>query len=206
MDGDAMAAGLARRLDHRLGRDARRPPAGAVRPTLHRAALRPRPPHRHQLAPRLRRGPRLQALLLPARQRRSQDPGDRRGLAPHPPEAAPGRWAGHAAGLRHRRLAHQAVRAARRGRRQASQPDPGAGRVQVPLRPRLGLPGPAGPTPALGDRSPCRSSRTCTSEPRMSAGWRPTTAGSSTPSWSWPPPRSSGWSSSWGPITRRSGW
>ena len=53
MDGDAMAAGLARRLDHRLGRDARRPPAGAVRRTLHRAALRPRPPHRRQLAVRL---------------------------------------------------------------------------------------------------------------------------------------------------------
>ena len=34
--GDAMAAGLARRLDHRLGRDAPRPPAGAVRRTLHR--------------------------------------------------------------------------------------------------------------------------------------------------------------------------
>ena len=28
---------------------------------------------------------RLQALLLPARQRRTQGPGDRRGLAPHPP-------------------------------------------------------------------------------------------------------------------------
>ena len=51
-----MAAGLARRLDHRLGRDARRPPAGAVRRTLHRAALCPRPPHRRQLAARLRRG------------------------------------------------------------------------------------------------------------------------------------------------------
>ena len=50
VDGDAMAAGLARRLDHRLGRDARRPPAGAVRRTLHRAALCPRPPHRRQLA------------------------------------------------------------------------------------------------------------------------------------------------------------
>ena len=49
-----------------------------------------------------------------------------------------------------------------------------------------------------GGRSPCRSSRTCTSEPRISAGWRRTTAGSSAPSWSWPPPRSSGWSSSWG--------
>ena len=51
-----MAAGLARRLDHRLGRDARRPPAGAVRRTLHRAALCPRPPHRRQLAVRLLRG------------------------------------------------------------------------------------------------------------------------------------------------------
>ena len=30
-----------------------------------------------------------------------------------------------------------------------------------------------------GGPSPCRSSRTCTSGPRMSAGWRPTTAGSS---------------------------
>ena len=29
--------------------------------TLHRAALRPRPPHRRQLAPCLRRGARLQA-------------------------------------------------------------------------------------------------------------------------------------------------
>ena len=28
---------------------------------------------------------RLQARLLPARQRRTQGPGDRRGLAPHPP-------------------------------------------------------------------------------------------------------------------------
>ena len=45
-----MAACIARRLDHRLGRDARRPPASAVRATLHRAALRPRSPHRHQLA------------------------------------------------------------------------------------------------------------------------------------------------------------
>ena len=52
MDGDAMAVGIARRLDHRLGRNARRPPAGAVRRTLHRAALRPRPPHRRQLAGR----------------------------------------------------------------------------------------------------------------------------------------------------------
>ena len=57
-----MAAGLARRLDHRLGRDARRPPAGAVRRTLHRAALRPRPPHRRQLAVRVRRGATTSAI------------------------------------------------------------------------------------------------------------------------------------------------
>ena len=57
-----------------------------------------------------------------------------------------------------------------------------------------------------GERSPCRSSRTCTSGPRISAGWRHTTAGSSAPSWSWPPPRLSGWSSSWARTTRRSGW
>ena len=91
----------------------------------------------------------------------------------------------------------------------------GVASITTPLRDR---PGPRSSTatsgsvlPAWsdtrsGERSPCRSSRTCTSEPKMSAGWRPTTAGSSTPSWSWPPPRSSGWSSSWGPNTRRSGW
>ena len=81
VDGDALAADLARRLDHRLGRDARRPPAGAVRRTLHRAALCPRLPHRRQLAVPAARA-RLQARLLPARQRRTQGPGDRRGLAP----------------------------------------------------------------------------------------------------------------------------
>ena len=74
-----------------------------------------------------------------------------------PPEAAPGRWAGHTAGLRHRRLAHQAVRAPRRGRWQASQPHSGTGRVPVPLRPRLGLSGPPGPTLALGSDCPADS-------------------------------------------------
>ena len=59
-----------------------------------------------------------------------------------------------AVGLRHRRLAHPAVRAPRRGRRQASQPHSGTGRVPVPLRPRLGLSGPPGPTPALGSDRP----------------------------------------------------
>ena len=80
-------------------------------------------------------------------------------------------------------------------------------------------PGPAGPFlyghvwvgwPAWsdtrsGERSPCRPlalvhpSQRC----RLDGGllrWQ------FQPSWSWPPPRSSGWSSSWGPITRRSGW
>ena len=75
-----MAACIARRLDHRLGRDARRPPASAVRATLHRAALRPRSPHRHQLAARLRHRARLQTLLLPARQRGTQDPAIARAL------------------------------------------------------------------------------------------------------------------------------
>src|SRR5438309_86374 len=42
VEGDAMVAGLGRRRDHRPGRDARRPPAGPDRPTLHGAALRPR--------------------------------------------------------------------------------------------------------------------------------------------------------------------
>jgi hypothetical protein len=66
----------------------------------------------------------------------------------------PGRGAGRAAGLRHRRLPHQAVWPADRGRRQASQPHPGAGRVPVPPRPRLGLLGPTGPTPDLGGDRP----------------------------------------------------
>ena len=66
--------------------------------------------------------------------------------------AAPGRWAGHAAGLRHRRLAHQAVRAARRGRR-SHNPTPG------PAGPRSstatsGSSGPPGPTLALGSHRP----------------------------------------------------
>ena len=62
---------------------------------------------------RLRHGVRLQTLLLPARQRGTQDPSDRQSLAPHPPQATPRRWCGYAVGLRHRRLPHQAVRAAR---------------------------------------------------------------------------------------------
>jgi hypothetical protein len=45
VDKDAMAAGTARRPDHRPGPDARRPSAGPVRPTLHRPALRLWPAH-----------------------------------------------------------------------------------------------------------------------------------------------------------------
>ena len=205
MDGDAMAAGLARRLDHRLGRDARRPPAGAVRRTLHRAALCPRPPHRRQLAGAVARGATTSAITT------CSAASDAR------PWRSPGSCS--ASSL-------SGSRAMGRARRWSSpsttRPPSGTGRtsralasITTPLRDR---PGPRSSTatsgsvwPAWsdtrsGERSPCRSSRTCTSEPKMSAGWRPTTAGSSTPSWSWPPPRSSGWSSSWGPITRRSGW
>ena len=117
-------------------------------------------------------------------------------------------------------------RAMGRARRWSSpsttRPPSGTGRTsRAPASittPPRGRPGPSSSTATSGSvwlawsdtrsggPSPCRSSRTCTSGPRMSAGWRPTTAGSSRPSWSWPPPRSSGWSSSWGPITRRSGW
>src|SRR5262245_38685858 len=77
--------------------------------------------------------------------------GDRRRPGPHPHGSAPARSQGRTAGLRHRRLAHQAVWAQGGGGRPASQPHPGAGRVPVPLRPRLGLPGPAGPPSAVGD-------------------------------------------------------
>ena len=76
----AMAACIACCLNHRLGRDARRSPAGAVRATLHRAALRPRSPHRHQLAARLRHGARLQTRLRPARQRGRKTPAIARAL------------------------------------------------------------------------------------------------------------------------------
>jgi hypothetical protein len=57
-----------------------------------------------------------------------------------------------------------------------------------------------------GTRSPCPSSCKRTSGPTTSAGWRPSTAGSFAPSWNWPPRRSSGWSSSCGTTTHRSGW
>ena len=149
--GDAMAAGVDPRLDHHLGRGARRPPAGAVRQALRWLALRPRPPHRHQLAPRLRRRAGLQTLLLPPRQRRTQDHGDRRRIAPDPSEPAPRPVRRRASGLRPRRLPHQAVRAAHRGGGQAPQSDSRASRVAVPLRPRLGLPRPSGAAPELGD-------------------------------------------------------
>ena len=145
-----MAAGLARRLDHRLGRDARRPPAGAVRRLctglLLPAAAAPSPVGWRCGAAR------LQALLLPARQRRTQGPGDRR-VCSASSLSGSRRWAGHAAGLRHRRLAHQAVRAALEGAGSITTPLR-TGRVPVPLRPRLGLSGPPGPTLALGSDRP----------------------------------------------------
>ena len=117
----------------------------------------------------------------------------------------PGDGAGHAVGLRHRRLAHQAVRAARRGRGKHHNPTPGTGRVRVPRRPRLGLSGPPGPTLALGSDRP--ADRLALVIRAKDVGWMAAYYGwQFHTSWSWPPPRSSGWSSSWGPITRRSGW
>ena len=198
-------------LDHRLGRDARRPPAGAVRRTLHRAALCPRPPHRRQLglAP-VARG-RLQARSRPS------------GASDARPWRSPGSCS--ASSL-------SGSRAMGRARRWSSpsttRPPSGtgpacSGRGKHPHP----TPGPAGSPFVLDGHvwvclarlvrdSPWGAialpilSGICTSEPKMSAGWRPTTAGSSTPSWSWPPPRSSGWSSSWGPdhppIWVVSGW
>ena len=117
----------------------------------------------------------------------------------------------------------QAMVRVRRWSSPSTTPPPsGTGRTlralaSITTRPQ-GRPGPSSSTATSGSvwpgwsdirsggRSPCRSSRTCISEPKMSAGWRPTTAGSSTRSWNWPPPRSSGWSSSWGRIARQSGW
>ena len=105
MDGDAMAAGLARRLDHRLGRDARRPPAGGF-VALCTGLLFAR--GRRTVASWLRgcaRGA-IQAYSTcsaasDARPWRSPGSCSASSLS------GSGRWAGHAAGLRHRRLAHK---------------------------------------------------------------------------------------------------
>ena len=200
-----MAAGLARRLDHRLGRDARRPPAGAVRRTLHRAALRPRPPHRRQLAAPVRAGATTSAITT------CSAASDAR------PWRSPERCS--ASSLSGSRAT---VRARRWSSASTTRPPSGTGRTsKVPASITTQPRGPPGRNSSMatsgsawlgwsdtrsGERSPCRSSRTCTSGPRISAGWRRTTAGSSAPSWSWPPPRLSGWSSSWARTTRRSGW
>ena len=84
MDGDAMAAGLARRLDLHLRQDAQRPPAGAVRRALRRAVL----PHGHRtvaswLAP-VGAG-RGSSAITACSAASTQGPGDRRVLLPHPP-------------------------------------------------------------------------------------------------------------------------
>ena len=185
---------------HRPGTGTRRPPAGAVRESSgpgcsSPAAAAPAPVWLRGCGA----GRDFPAYLLPARQRRSQDPGPRRGAAPHPPGATPGR------GPRTRRWSSPST----------TRPPSGMGRRSRPRQAsrRRGRPGPSSSTAMSGyylarlvrhrpgERSACRSSRTCTSGPRMSAGWRPTTAGSSAPSWSWPPPKSSGWCSSGGPST-----
>ena len=188
-----------------LAGDARRPPAGAVRRTLHRAALCPRPPHRRQLAVPLlvrldykrdyyllgsvgRKALAIAGVLLRILLKRLPGDGPGTPLVFAIDDSPTKRYGPHVEGA---------------GKHHNPTPGPAGSPSSTATS---GSVWPAWSDTRSGERSPCRSSRTCTSEPKMSAGWRPTTAGSSTPSWSWPPPRSSGWSSSWGPITRRSGW
>ena len=130
--------------------------------------VRTRPPHGHQLAARLRRRRRLQALLLPARQRRPQVPADRCGLAPHPDEAASGRVPAPlvfaiddspTSGTGHTSRAPASITIPPRGRPGPSSSTATSGSVW-----------PVWSATRSGGPSPCRSSRTCTSGPRMSAG------------------------------------
>ena len=128
---------------------------------------------------------RLQAAnLLPARQRRTQGPGDRRGAC-----SASSLSGSRAMGRARRWSSPSTTRPpsgtgrTSRATRQASQPHSGTGRVPVPLRPRLGLSGPPGPTLALGSDRPADPLALVHPSQRCQAGWRPTTAGSSTPSW-----------------------
>ena len=173
-----MAAGLARRLDHRLGRDARRPPAGAVRP-LCTGLLFAR--GRRTVASWLRGCPRDATTSAITTCSAASDARPR----PSPGSCSASSLSGS--------------RAMRRARRWSSpsttRPPSGTGRTsRAPASITTPLPDQPGPRsstatsgslwPAWSDtrsggRSPCRSSRTCTSEPKMSAGWRPTTAGSS---------------------------
>ena len=74
---------------------------------------------------RLRRRAGLQTLLLPPGQRRTQDHGDRRRIAPDPSESAPRPVRRHASGLRPRRLPHQAVRPHIEGAGKHHNPTPG---------------------------------------------------------------------------------
>ena len=148
-----MAAGLARRLDHRLGRDARRPPAGAVRRTLHRAALCPRPPHRRQLAAPVAQGATTSAITTcsaasDARPWRSPGSCSASSLSGSRAMGRARRWSSPST----TRPPSGTGRTSRAW--QASQPHSGTGRVPVPLRPRLGLSGPPGPTLALGSDRP----------------------------------------------------
>ena len=149
--------------------------------------------HRHQLAVAAAAWATTNAITTACSQRGTQDPSDRQSLAPHPPQATPRPW-WYGVGLRHRRLPTKRYGPHVEAAGKHHNLDPRAGRVQVPLRPRLAsAPALWVRTPASWGRSPCRSSRNCISEPRMSAGWRlQTTGGKATRSWNWPPPRSSG--------------
>ena len=176
---------FSRRLDHRFGWD-----CDACQQVLFfssgcslLAAAAPSPVGAHGT------GATTSAIIL-ARQRRSK--WHRRGLAPLFLSGSR-RSAGHAAGLRHRRLAHQ--RYGPQSGRQHHNPTPGPagspflyGHVWVCLARLV--------RHRSGERSPCRSSRT------VHPGQRYRLDGGllrlAVPhQWSWPPPRSSGWSSSW---------
>ena len=177
------------------GRDARRSPAGAVRRTLHRAALCPRPPHRSQIWLRLwpgrdykrhyyllgsvgRKALAIAGVLLRIPLKRLPGDGPGTPLVFAIDDSPTKRYGPHV-----------------RGRWQASQPHSGTAWVLVLLRTMSGSVWPAWSDTRSGERSGCRSFRICTFELKMSPGWWPTRAGSSTPSWIWPPRRLSGWSS-----------
>ena len=147
-----MAAGLARRLDHRLGRDARRPPAGAVRRTL-TGLLFAR--GRRAVASWLRSVARAHykryyscSAASDARPWRS------------PERCSASSLSGSRATVRARRWSSASTTRPPSGTGRASKApasittQPRARRVEIPLWPRLGLPGPAGPTPALGSDRP----------------------------------------------------
>ena len=170
MDGDAMAAGLARRLDHRLGRDARRPPAGAVRRTLHRAALargrrtvasgcacgagRDYERYYYLLGSVGRKALAIAGVLLRILLKRLPGDGPGTPLVFAIDDSPTKRYGPH-------------VEAGKYHNPTPDRPGPRSSTATS------GSVWPAWSDTRSGERSPCRSSRTCTSEPKMSAGWRP---------------------------------